>query len=313
MTKTQMAVGGGQTDCSLNSPKLQIISKKGFSIAEALVALLIGSLILGFSAPMISKQIKHNNFSDTQTQIINRQIEQIKTQNNDLIEEIKELKTKIATSEIPSHTIAFFNRTDCPKGWNAVKDKNGKAINGYYPRIANEGDEEIGKTKDQMVHRHKHVSPFLTGYSIQQINQLRYGPYNYPTKLWNASFNQEVTGDESYPEAPSMYNSHHASEYYANSWGGQFSLYSYGYPGMGHGFWLTYTSDGMNRKEGLFGLNSSGTDAIIDVTVCPNKDEGDKICKPSGNNYNFPYLKDMPLVGDENRPKSIIWLACEKD
>ena len=67
MTKTQIAVRG-QTDCSLNSPKLQIISKKGFSIAEALVALLIGSLILGFSAPMISKQINLNQVKNIKIQ-----------------------------------------------------------------------------------------------------------------------------------------------------------------------------------------------------------------------------------------------------
>ena len=33
---------------------------RAFSVAEAMIALLIGSLILGYSAPMIAKQIKHN-------------------------------------------------------------------------------------------------------------------------------------------------------------------------------------------------------------------------------------------------------------
>lgn len=51
---------------------------KAFSIAEALVALLIGSLILGMSAPMISKQLKHNNFTDVQAQLLNRKVETVK-------------------------------------------------------------------------------------------------------------------------------------------------------------------------------------------------------------------------------------------
>ena len=39
--------------------------------------MLIGSLILGASAPMISKQIKHNNFSDAQALVLSRKIEEI--------------------------------------------------------------------------------------------------------------------------------------------------------------------------------------------------------------------------------------------
>ena len=161
------------------------------------------------------------------------------------------------------------------------------------------------------MHNHKHVSPFLAIYSLANINQLRYGPYNFSTKLWQSSFNQEVAGDGVYPSVSSMYWTSGA-DYYPNSWGGVYSLYSYGYPHRGNGFWPTYTSDGMNRKESLFGLNKDGIDSILNVTLCPNKDVDNKICKASGNNYGIPYLKDMPLVGNENRPKSIVLLACEK-
>ncbi len=50
---------------------------RAFSVAEAMIALLIGSLILGFSAPMITKQLKHNNFTSIQTQILNKKIENV--------------------------------------------------------------------------------------------------------------------------------------------------------------------------------------------------------------------------------------------
>ncbi len=51
---------------------------KAFSVAEAMIALLIGSFILGFSAPMISKQLQHNNFTSIQSQIMNKKIENVK-------------------------------------------------------------------------------------------------------------------------------------------------------------------------------------------------------------------------------------------
>ena len=77
MTKTQMAVRG-QVGNSLNSPEFKKYSKKAFSLAEALVALLIGSLILGMSAPLITKQLKHNTFTDVQAQLLNRKVEDAK-------------------------------------------------------------------------------------------------------------------------------------------------------------------------------------------------------------------------------------------
>ena len=81
MAKTQMAVREWQTASSLNPPKFQKYSKKAFSIAEALIALLIGSLILGMSAPLITKQLKHNSFTDIQAQLLNRKVENAKELN----------------------------------------------------------------------------------------------------------------------------------------------------------------------------------------------------------------------------------------
>lgn len=65
----------------------------------------------------------------------------------------------------------------------------------------------------------------------------------------------------------------------------------------------------MNRTETLSKTRSK----LYSVLTCPNRDEGDSICKPTGNQYDIPYLSEMPLVGNENRPKSILLLACEKD
>ena len=104
MVKIQMAVRW-RTGNSLNSPKIQL-SKKAFSVAEALVTLLIGSLILGASAPMISKQIKHNNTSDIQAQILSREIDNLR-------------------NIIPQGVIVMWSGTTIPAGWALCDGTNG--------------------------------------------------------------------------------------------------------------------------------------------------------------------------------------------
>ena len=119
MVKTRMAVGGQAGRC-LNSPEFQKIYKKGFSIAEALVALLIGSLILGMSAPLITKQLKHNNFSDVQVQVLSRKLEQINNQlsiKNNEIEELRQQLNNIDTSSVPKNAVVFFNGACPEEGW----------------------------------------------------------------------------------------------------------------------------------------------------------------------------------------------------
>lgn len=66
-----------------------------FSVAEALVALLIGSLILGASAPMISKQLKHNNFTDVQASIINKKVEVVEKERTKNTNDISKMKGDI--------------------------------------------------------------------------------------------------------------------------------------------------------------------------------------------------------------------------
>ena len=89
---------------------------RAFSVAEAMISLLIGSLILGYSAPIIAKQIKHNNMSDVQVQVLNRKIEELRrTQAN-----------------IPSGAVMFFNLPTCPDGWSDISSN----WNGRFPRFA---------------------------------------------------------------------------------------------------------------------------------------------------------------------------------
>ena len=233
---------------------------KAFSVAEAMTALLIGSIALGAAAPMITKQIKQNNFSNAQTQVIAQQIEttnrvtkQTNETINELREEINKLKSSIEDIEIPKNTIAFFNSSTCPSGWKAVVDKNGNSLKGYYPRIAAENDSDIGSTKEQMVHKHKHVSS-----QIEESNRYLSGNHRHNPTGINSALRRSIGT----------------------------------YTGVAYTGSLTYTGDGKNGID-------------LEALTCPNRDEGNTICAAS-------ISPEMPLVGEENRPNSIVWLACEK-
>ncbi len=52
----------------------------------------------------------------------------------------------------------FFDLSRCPDGWDFVGDE----YIGHYPRIVGESDDNgAGEQLEQMVHRHKHISPFM--------------------------------------------------------------------------------------------------------------------------------------------------------
>ena len=105
-----MAIGS-----SINSPLCQKFSfkfknnhknkRKAFSVAEATIALLIGSVALSMAAPMITKQIKQQNYQDVQFRRVSQQL-------------------------VPKGAIMFFGSDSCPDGWSAVN------FNGRFVRFA---------------------------------------------------------------------------------------------------------------------------------------------------------------------------------
>ena len=86
---------------------IKLYTKKrvfAFSIAEAFIMLLIVSVALGAAAPMVTKQIKHNNLSDVQMQVVNRRVEQSINQNNQTIEELR-----AEIEELRNNLIVWYN------------------------------------------------------------------------------------------------------------------------------------------------------------------------------------------------------------
>ncbi len=113
--------------------------KQAFSVAEAMIALLIGSFILGYSAPIITSQIKHNNMSDMQVQVLNSRIEELR-------------RTQI---NIPPGAIMAFNLNSCPSGWFPLTQLDANAAGAF---IRNVGDKASAMGKVQL-----DAAPNITG------------------------------------------------------------------------------------------------------------------------------------------------------
>ena len=152
--KCKQLQGGGAIGSSINSPLCQKISlklknnhknsKKAFSVAEAMIALLIGSVALGMAAPMITKQIKTQNTADVERRLINDRIERT----------------------IPQGVIVMWSGsiTNIPSGWalcdgtNGTPDLRNRFIVGAgdeYNMGAVGGSKEVALTIAQMP-RHDH-------------------------------------------------------------------------------------------------------------------------------------------------------------
>ncbi len=154
MVKMQAAVGEGAIGSSINSPLGQKFSlksknnhktnhknsKKAFSVAEAMIALLIGSVALGMAAPMITKQIKAQNMTDTQFRIIN-------DRNYDLLERISELENIIeGLGTIPAGAVMYFDSATCPNGWEPLTNSRPNSKGAF---IRNIGDTNTLGTYQQ--------------------------------------------------------------------------------------------------------------------------------------------------------------------
>ena len=128
-----------------------------FSVAEAFVTLLIGSLVLGVSAPLISKQIKQNDFSSAQYNVLSSKIQDV----------------------IPVGVITMWSGpiSSIPRGWALCDGTKGTpdlrnrfvvGVGSDYSVGENGGEKEITLTKENMpAHSHDLEGiPTITGWDV---------------------------------------------------------------------------------------------------------------------------------------------------
>jgi len=111
-------------------------SAKAFSVAEAMIAVLIGSIVLGMSAPMISSQLKRNNMNDVQFQVLNKKIQ-------DLQAEVR------ANNNVFPSGFLMMTFGSCPtNGWSDVSSD----YEGRFLKISS----SAGTTRDAVLPEHIH-------------------------------------------------------------------------------------------------------------------------------------------------------------
>ena len=114
---------------------------KAFSIAEAMIVFTIVSVVLASAAPLVSKQMKHNDMSNVQLSVVLRQVEELRREVSALRSELENMD-----DAVPSGTVAFFNLAACPDDWSDISLN----WNGRFPRFAGNYDicDKSGENAD---------------------------------------------------------------------------------------------------------------------------------------------------------------------
>ena len=134
-------------------------SAKAFSVAEAMIAVLIASIVLGMSAPMISRQLKRNNMNDVQFQVLNKKIQ-------DLQAEVR------ANNNVFPSGFLMMTFGSCPTtGWSDVSSD----YEGRFLKISS----SAGTTHDAVLPEHMHsVGYFGIDYEDNAFFWYKQEPYN---------------------------------------------------------------------------------------------------------------------------------------
>lgn len=136
--------------------------KNAFSVAEAMIALLIGSIALGMAAPMITKQIKQEHFAFAEKQVMTRQIEKA----------------------VPSGAIMYFDLDKCPNGWEELTVKYPKSANAF---IRNKSGSERSLGDWQ-----QNAAPNITG-AISTTDEYKYYINENNKEDYYGAFEKEKT------------------------------------------------------------------------------------------------------------------------
>ena len=133
----------GLTPLEFVLQRLSLIPARAFSVAEVAIALLIGSIILGMAAPMITKQIKNEETQYVQIEILKKTL-------------------------IPSGAVMYFDLASCPTGWTELTSKYPNAANAFIRNQSGSG-RDIGNWQ-------QNAAPNIKG-TFGGINHGNNGPF----------------------------------------------------------------------------------------------------------------------------------------
>ena len=174
---------------------LSLTGASAFSIAEAMIVFLVVSIVLGMSAPMISKQIKYNNFSDAQISMLNRSFEKLRTDMNsdydsftlDIENLLSSLRSMIESNTtkinnldnkvnklLPVGSIIMWSGSSVPENWALCNGQNGTpdlrnrfvvSTGSMYEVGDIGGSNDVVLTKEQMpLHSHTKGTMRIQGF-----------------------------------------------------------------------------------------------------------------------------------------------------
>ena len=171
-----------------------------------MIALLIGSIALGMAAPMITKQVKQNTYTDAQFRVINERMEALEQMLSNL------------SSDIPLGTIVLWSGKNIPEDWALCNGKNGTpdlrdrfvvgAGNSY--KIGNTGGQKEVVLTEKQLPKHKHLMWFNGNYEQNPWGSAK-NPYSYYsdrgvlTTAKTLNYNQPVGENKPHENRPPYY------------------------------------------------------------------------------------------------------------
>lgn len=132
---------------NLYKNKSCLLNRKGFSVAEAMIVLLITSLALAAASPLISKMMKSSGSDKVEYNNLEDKIENLEDKLEILEDKLAELET------IPSGSVVFFNLANCPTGW---KNATTLGWGGRFFRVADSSNPR-NVLQEDMIKSHSHL------------------------------------------------------------------------------------------------------------------------------------------------------------